>query len=42
MVVLAEGVSTPNYYYYCRAINAVGSENRTMAEINKKWSDIKL
>ena len=25
-----------------RAINAVGSENRIMAEIKNKWSDVKL
>ena len=26
----------------CQAVNAVGSENRTQAEIKKKWSDIKV
>ena len=25
-----------------RAVNAVGSENRTMAESKKKWSDVKF
>ncbi|KAL6485665.1 hypothetical protein MHYP_G00050570 [Metynnis hypsauchen] len=26
----------------CEAVNAVGSEHRTLAEIKKKWSDIKV
>ncbi|KAL6473318.1 hypothetical protein MHYP_G00195060 [Metynnis hypsauchen] len=26
----------------CEAVNAVGSEQRTLAEIKKKWSDIKV
>lgn len=26
----------------CQAVNAMGSETRTQAEIKKKWSDIKL
>ena len=26
----------------CQAVNAVGSENRTQAEVKKKWSDIKV
>ena len=25
----------------CEAVNAVGSEKRTQAEVKKKWSDIK-
>jgi len=26
----------------CKAVNAVGSENRTEVEVKKKWSDIKV
>ena len=26
----------------CEAVNAVGSENRTQAEVKKRWSDIKV
>ena len=43
---LSSGVSSKRkktgWESVCQAVNAVGSETRTQAEVKKKWSDIKV
>ena len=39
---LSSGMSSKRKRSVCEAVNAVGSEKRTQAEVKKKWSDIKV